>query len=111
MEREQELAWGYLLLAGIFEVGFTTALRYVENFTRLLPTALFLLFATGSFVFLQKSLSSVPLGTAYAVWTGIGAAGTALLGVFAFGEPATFARLALLAALIAAVVGLKAVSP
>jgi quaternary ammonium compound-resistance protein SugE len=104
------IAWLYLVVAGLFEVAFTTALRFVEGFTRPLPTALFVVCATASFYFLQKSISGVPLGTAYAVWTGIGAAGTALVGMLYFGEPATTLRLVFLVTLIGSIVGLKFVS-
>ena len=100
-------AWIYLIVAGFFEVAFTTALRFVDGFTRALPTALFVVCATASFYFLQKSIAGVPLGTAYAVWTGIGAAGTALIGMLYFGEPATTLRLVFLVTLIGSIVGLK----
>ena len=103
------MAWLTLILAGLFEVGFTTAMRYTAGFTRLLPTAIFLAFALASFYLLTKASETIPLGTAYAVWTGIGAAGTVLIGLMWFGEPASALRLAFLALLIGAIVGLKLV--
>jgi quaternary ammonium compound-resistance protein SugE len=104
------MAWIYLLLAGAFEVGFTTAFRFVDGW-RLVPIAVFLAFAVASGVFLYKALEGIPLGTAYAVWTGIGAAGTVLLGIAFFKEPADTLRLFFLATLIASILGLKLVSP
>jgi quaternary ammonium compound-resistance protein SugE len=104
------MAWIYLLLAGLFEVGFTTSLKLSQNFTLPLPSLSFLLCAGLSFWLLSKAFKTIPLGTAYAVWTGIGACGTALVGIVAFGEPATFARLAFLTLLIGSIIGLKLVS-
>ena len=103
------MAWIMLLLAGLFEIGFTTALRYTEGLTRLLPLLLFVLFASTSLYLLMKASETIPLGTSYAVWTGIGAAGTALAGIFYFGEPVTTLRLLFLSTLIASIVGLKLV--
>ena len=74
-------AWAYLLAAGFFEIVATTAFRYTLNFTRLWPTVVFLAAVAASMILLQRSLAGIPLGTAYAVWTGIGAAGTAILGL------------------------------
>jgi quaternary ammonium compound-resistance protein SugE len=105
------MAWIYLLLAGVFEVAFTTALRYIDQTWPWRPLALFVLSAACSFYFLSLSLRTLPLGTAYAVWTGIGAAGTVLVGLLFYDEPADALRLAFLTLLIAAIVGLKVVSP
>jgi quaternary ammonium compound-resistance protein SugE len=101
------MAWLILLAAGGFEVAATTAFRYTENFTRLWPTVVFALTAVASMLLLQRSLSGIPLGTAYAVWTGIGAAGTTLIGLWLFQEPATTMRLVLLCVLIGSIIGLK----
>jgi quaternary ammonium compound-resistance protein SugE len=101
------MAWVTLLLAGLFEVGFTTSMRYTEGFTKLWPTAVFLLFAAISFALLAKAAETIPLGTSYAVWTGIGAAGTVVVGIFYFGEPASALRLLFLATLIGSIIGLK----
>jgi quaternary ammonium compound-resistance protein SugE len=106
------VAWLYLFfLAGLFEIGFTTFLKLSDGFNRLWPTIFFLLFALASFWLLNKALQGVPLGTAYAVWTGIGAFGTAIVGILMFGDPVTFWRLLFLALLIGSIIGLKVVSP
>ena len=104
------MAWILLLLAGLFEIAFTTSLRYVEGLTRPLPLLAFAVFATISLYLLMKASETIPLGTSYAVWTGIGAAGTAIAGIFYFGEPATALRLLFLSALIGSIVVLKLVS-
>ena len=104
------MGWTYLLLAGIFEIGFTTFLKLSEGFTKLLPTTAFLIFSASSFWFLTKALNTIPLGTAYAVWTGIGAAGTACIGIFFFYESITFWRIFFILLLIASIIGLKLVS-
>ena len=104
------MAWVYLFLAGLFEVGFTTFLKLSDGFTRAWPTILFVLCAAASFWALNKALSGVALGTAYAVWTGLGAFGTAIVGMMFFGDPATAGRILFLGMLIASIVGLKLVS-
>ncbi len=104
------LAWGYLLTAGFFEVVATTAFRYTEGFTKLGPTLAFAASAAASMIMLQMSLVGIPLGTAYAVWTGIGAAGTAILGTMYFNEPTTTLRLFFLTLLIGSILGLKLAS-
>ena len=104
------MAWFYLLIAGTLEVVATTVFRYTEGLSRIVPTVSFFVIGIASFYFLNRSLAGIPLGTAYAVWTGIGAAGTALLGVLLYSEDAAPGRVALLAALIACIVGLKYVS-
>ena len=105
------MAWIYLLFAGICEIGFTTCLKLSENFTKLWPTLGFLICATFSFIALSFSLKSIPLGTSYAVWTGIGAFGTALIGIAFFSEPADLWRMFFLLLLIGSIIGLKIVSP
>ena len=104
------MAWVYLLVAGVFEVAFTTAFRFIDGFTRPWPTLLFVIFASLSFIFLQKATTSIPLGMAYAVWTGIGAAGTVIVGLLFFGEPARAMQLLFLVLLIGSIIGLKLVS-
>jgi quaternary ammonium compound-resistance protein SugE len=105
------VAWLYLFLAGLFEIGFTTFLKLSDGFSRLWPTVFFVLFAGASFWLLNKALHGVSLGTAYAVWTGIGAFGTAIVGILMFADPVTFWRLLFLALLIGSIIGLKVVSP
>lgn len=104
------LAWVYLLVAGAFEIVTTTVFRYTDGLTRVVPTVSFFVLGLISFYFLNKSLAGIPLGTAYSIWTGIGAAGTLLIGIAFYGEPATTARLVLLTILIGSIMGLKLVS-
>ena len=101
------MAWIMLLLAGLLEIGFTTSLRYTDGLARPLPLLGFVVFASASLYLLMKASETIPLGTSYAVWTGIGAAGTALIGLFYFGEPATTLRIVFLALLIGSIIGLK----
>ncbi len=101
------MAWTYLLIAGLFEIGFASTLKLTEGFTKLWPTLIFAAFVVSSGIFLAKSLKDIPIGTAYAVWTGIGATGTAIVGIVVYKEPATAMRLFFIAMLIAAIVGLK----
>lgn len=101
------MAWLSLLGAGLFEVGFTTCLRYADGFRNWAWSAGFLLCAILSFTLLDKAIRTIPLGTAYAVWVGIGAAGTLLVGVASGQETLGVARMLLVAGLIACVVGLK----
>ena len=103
------MGWIYLLLAGLFEIGFTTSLRHIDWSFRPLPIVSFLVFTNASFVFLWLATHTVPLGTAYAVWTGIGAAGTVLVGIYFYGEATTTLRLVFLIALIGSIIGLKLV--
>ncbi len=102
--------WIYLLVAGICEIGFTTALKLSDNFTKAAPTIGFLLLGAISFYLLSLSMKNIPLGTAYAVWTGIGAFGTAVVGILFFGDPVFFWRVFFLLLLVASIVGLKLVS-
>jgi len=105
------MAWLYLFTAGLLEVTCTTLYRYTGNLPRLWPSVAFFAVGFASFYFLNRSLATVPIGTAYAVWTGIGAAGTAIIGIAFYNEGGGPLQLALLAILIAAIVGLKLVSP
>ena len=104
------MAWIYLLSAGALEIVCTTVYRWTEGLTRAMPTVSFFALGFLSFYFLNKSLASIPIGTAYAVWTGIGAAGTALIGILYYHEPADALRLVFLTLLIGSIVGLKFVS-
>jgi quaternary ammonium compound-resistance protein SugE len=104
------MAWIVLFVAGFLEVGWAIGLKYTEGFTRLVPSVLTLVSMVGSVVLLGLALKTLPIGTAYAVWTGIGAVGTALLGIALFGEPATAARLACIGLIVAGIVGLKLVT-
>lgn len=104
------MAWAFLVLAGLFEIGFTTCLKLSESFTKLWPSIGFLVCATISFWLLTKAAETIPLGTAYAVWTGIGVFGTAVIGIYYFGDPATTLRLVFLVLLIGSIIGLKLVS-
>lgn len=104
------MAWLFLLLAGVCEVGFTTALKLSEGFSKWTYTIIFLLFASASFLLLAKAAQTIPIGTAYAVWTGIGAFGTAVVGILFFKESADFWRIFFLVMLIGSIIGLKLVS-
>ncbi len=103
------MPWLALILGGLFEVGFTTSLRYVDGFRNVPWVLAFLVSVTLSMGLLEYASRSVPLGTAYAVWAGIGAAGTALLGILLYAEPASLPRLLLLTGLVGCIVGLKLV--
>jgi quaternary ammonium compound-resistance protein SugE len=100
-----------LFFAGLFEIGWAIGLKYTDGFTRLWPTTWTVLAMVASIVLLALAVRTLPIGTAYAVWTGIGAAGTALLGIYLFGEPATALRLACIGVIVAGIVGLKLVTP
>ncbi|MFO1413162.1 MAG: quaternary ammonium compound efflux SMR transporter SugE [Burkholderiales bacterium] len=100
-------AWLVLVAAGMLEVVWAIGLKYADGFTRLVPSLVTLVAAAGSFWLLALAIRVLPVGTAYAAWTGIGAVGTAMLGMVLFGEPATAARLACIAVIVAGIVGLK----
>ena len=102
------MAWTLLLLAALLEIGWAIGLKYTAGFTRLWPSVWTALAMVASMGLLAAAARSLPIGTAYAVWTGIGAAGTAVLGVYLFGEPATVARGAGVLLIVAGVVLLKA---
>ena len=104
------MAWMYLVVAGLFEVGFTTSLKLSNNFSNSKWTVAFFISISLSFHFLNMAIQKIPLGTAYAVWTGIGAVGTALVGIYFFEEPAYFWRVFFICLLIGSIVGLKLVS-
>ncbi|OYW65522.1 MAG: QacE family quaternary ammonium compound efflux SMR transporter [Bosea sp. 12-68-7] len=104
------MAWLYLFIAGLFEIGWAIGLKYTQGFTRLMPTVLTLASMAVSLGLLGLALKSLPVGTAYAVWTGIGTVGTAILGIVLLGEPATALRLACIGLIVAGIVGLKLVA-
>ena len=104
------MAWVYLVIAGFFEMGWAIGLKYTEGFTRLVPTTLTVAAMIISVVLLGLALRDLPVGTGYAVWTGIGTVGTALLGMYLFGDPVTAARLASIGLIVAGIAGLKVLS-
>jgi quaternary ammonium compound-resistance protein SugE len=104
------MAWGILFLAGLLEIGWAVGLKYTAGFTRLWPTVGTGVALVGSMVLLGLAVRTLPLGTAYAVWTGIGTIGTAILGILLFGEPASAMRMACIALIVAGIVGLKLAS-
>jgi quaternary ammonium compound-resistance protein SugE len=105
------MPWVLLIIAGLLEVAWASLLPETNGLTRLLPTAGFVVALAGSMFLLAKATETIPIGTGYAVWVGIGAVGAAIVGILVHGEPATAARLFFLALLVVSIVGLKAVSP
>jgi quaternary ammonium compound-resistance protein SugE len=101
------MAWVYLFLAGLMEVGWAVGLKYTEGFSRLWPTVWTILSMVLSLFFLGQSLKSLPVGTAYAVWTGIGAVGAAVLGIILFGDSRSFLRLVSIGLIVAGIAGLR----
>lgn len=104
------MSWILLILAGLFEIGFTTCLKLSDTFSKPWPSLGFIVCAGISFWLLMQATRDIPLGTAYAVWTGIGVLGTVIIGIVMFNDPLSPLRLLFLVLLIAAVIGLKAVS-
>ncbi|MET1025101.1 MAG: quaternary ammonium compound efflux SMR transporter SugE [Pseudoxanthomonas sp.] len=104
------MAWVYLLVAGIFEIGFAMGLKYTEGFTRLWPSVGTMAAAGASLWLMTQAMKGIPVGTAYAVWTGIGATGVAVVGMVLFSEPASPARLGCIGLIVAGVIGLKLAS-
>ena len=105
------MAWFILLIAGLFEIGWAVGLKYTEGFSRPIPTLLTAISLVASLGLLGWAIKSLPLGTAYAVWTGVGAVGTAIVGILVFKEPATAARLVCLALIVSGILGLKLFTP
>lgn len=104
------MAWVYLVIAGLLEIGWALGLKYTEGFTRIMPTALTVAAMVASVALLGLALRDLPVGTGYAVWTGIGTVGTAILGMYLFGDPATVARIVCIALIVAGIAGLKILS-
>ncbi|MBA3757109.1 MAG: quaternary ammonium compound efflux SMR transporter SugE [Nitrosomonas sp.] len=105
------MAWVILIVAGLFEVGWAIGLKYTEGFTRLWPTLGTICAIIISLWLLGIAMKSLPVGTAYSIWVGVGAVGTVILGIVLFDEPANAARLASVALIIAGVIGLKLATP
>ena len=101
------MAWFWLILGGLFEVGFTTTLRYVDGFRNVPWTIAFIVAVTISMGLLELAARTIPMGTAYAVWGGIGAVGTVLVGIAFYNEPSSLIRILLIFAIVAAIAGLK----
>lgn len=101
------MAWIYLFLAGLFEIVWAVGLKYAEGFSKLYPSLATIFAMLISFLLLAQSLKTLPIGTAYAIWTGIGAVGTVLYGIYFLGEPTTFIRTCCITLIIIAIVGLK----
>jgi quaternary ammonium compound-resistance protein SugE len=104
------MAWVYLVIAGLLEVAWATAMKYSEGFTKLWPSVATIVLMVISFGLLNQAMKSLPLGTAYGVWTGIGAVGTVLVGILFLGEPRDAVRLLCIVAILAGIVGLKLTS-
>jgi quaternary ammonium compound-resistance protein SugE len=105
------MPWAVLVLAGLFEIGWAVGLKYTEGFTRFWPTVGTVAAMIISLSLLGVAMKSLPLGTSYAVWVGVGAVGTALLGIVLLGEPATAGRLISLVLIVAGILGLKLTTP
>lgn len=101
------MAWVFLFLAGLLEIGWAVGLKYTEGFTRLVPSLLTVLSMVLSLGLLGLALRDLPLGTAYAIWTGVGTVGTAILGILLFGDAVTVARLVSIALIVSGIAGLK----
>ena len=105
------MAWAILIVAGLFEIAWAIGLKYTEGFTRLWPSVLTGTSMVASVVLLGVAMRSLPVGTSYAVWVGVGAVGTAILGIVLFGESASAGRLVSLGLIVAGIVGLKLATP
>jgi len=105
------MAWVYLVMAGLFEIGYTSVMKLTENFTKLWPTLFFGFCIVSSFFLLTRAAREIPIGTAYAVWGGIGTAGTVIVGILVYNEPVTALRMVCLVALLASIVGLRLATP
>ena len=101
------MSWIYLFIAGLFEIGWAIGLKYTEGFTRLWPSLITIIGMILSFYFLSTAVKTIPIGTAYAVWTGIGAVGTAILGIILFGESKEIIRIFFIMLIVIGIVGLK----
>jgi len=101
------MAWVYLAVAGLLEIGWAIALKYADGFTKLWPSAIAIVGLIASVILLELSLRDLPVGTAYAIWTGIGTVGAAVLGVILFQEPATAIRIGCIGLIVCGIAGLK----
>jgi quaternary ammonium compound-resistance protein SugE len=101
------MSWIYLFIAGLFEIGWAVGLKYTEGFTKLWPSVVTIIGMILSFYFLATAVKSIPIGTAYAIWTGIGAVGTAILGIILFGESKEIIRIFFIMLIVIGIVGLK----
>ncbi|MCI0331077.1 MAG: quaternary ammonium compound efflux SMR transporter SugE [candidate division Zixibacteria bacterium] len=104
------MPWVYLIVAGVFEIVWAVGLKYAQGFTRPAASTVTIVAMLASFFFLAQAVKTIPVGTGYAIWTGIGAAGTALLGILLFSESASLARLLCIGLIVAGIVGLKLTS-
>ena len=105
------MSWIYLFLAGILEVAWVVALKMSDGFTKIVPSAVMVVTIVSSFVLLNLAIRSLPMGVAYAIWTGMGAAGAVIMGIILFKEPCTFWHLFFLSMIIIGLIGIKFVSP
>jgi len=105
------MAWIFLIVAGLFEVCWAVGLKYTDGFRRILPSVLVVISIVASMIFLSLAERSIPIGTAYAVWVGIGVLGAAVLGIILFQDPVTPARLVFLSLLLVSMIGLKLTAP
>ncbi|MCU0407135.1 MAG: quaternary ammonium compound efflux SMR transporter SugE [Ignavibacteriaceae bacterium] len=101
------MSWIYLFIAGLFEIGWAVGLKYTEGFTKLWPSVITIIGMILSFYFLSNAVKTIPIGTAYAIWTGIGAVGTAFLGMILFGESKEFIRIFFIFLIVIGIIGLK----
>ena len=101
------MPWIYLLVAGLFEIGFAIGMKYSEGFSKPLPTLATVAAALVSLYLMSQAMKSIPVGTAYAIWTGIGTVGTVMLGIFLFAEPVTAVRMGCIALIVTGILGLK----
>jgi quaternary ammonium compound-resistance protein SugE len=101
------MAWTYLVIAGLMEIAWATGLKYSEGFTKPLASVVTAILMIASFYFLSLALKTLPIGTAYAIWTGIGAVGTAIIGIILFGESREALRIICMLLIVAGIVGLK----
>ena len=104
------MAWIYLMVAAVFEMGWAIGLKYTDGFSRMWPSVFTVLAMIVSFQFLAMAMKTIPVGTAYAVWTGTGAVGVAILGMMLFGDPRDLARIASMTMIVLGVIGLKVFS-
>ncbi|MEH6949665.1 quaternary ammonium compound efflux SMR transporter SugE [Bacillus sp. JJ634] len=104
------MAWLYLIIAGVFEVIWATSLKYTEGFTKIIPSVITVAGMIISFYFLSAAIKTLPLGTAYAIWTGIGAVGAVTIGIIFFQEPKDFLRLFFVGCIVIGIIGLKVTS-